>query len=111
MDHARGRIGHTLDLRGGGEDRGLDPAALNIALTLPSNEAVLAAVRAGVGHGVLSALVVGPSIEARALHALPFHLPERPFFGIRHKERYRGKAGDALLGVIKAYDQQPDWVI
>lgn len=92
-------------------DRGLDPAALNIALTLPSNEAVLAAVRAGVGHGVLSALVVGPSIEARALHALPFHLPERPFFGIRHKERYRGKAGDALLAVIRAYDQQPDWVI
>lgn len=93
------------------KDHGIDPAELNTVLTLPSNEAVLAAVRAGVGHGVLSALVVGPAIAAGALHALPFHLPERPFFGIRQKERYRSKAADALLEVIRDHDAQGDWVI
>ncbi|WP_067733690.1 LysR substrate-binding domain-containing protein [Novosphingobium naphthalenivorans] len=92
-------------------DRGLDPRALNVVLTLPSNEAVLAAVRSGIGHGVLSTLVAGPAIAARALHALPFHLPERPFFGIRHKERYRSKAAGALLDVILGHETQTDWVI
>ncbi|MCJ2177478.1 LysR family transcriptional regulator [Novosphingobium album (ex Hu et al. 2023)] len=92
-------------------DRGLDPRALNVVLTLPSNEAVLAAVRSGVGHGVLSTLVAGPAIATRALHALPFHLPERPFFGIRHKERYRSKAAGALLDVIHGHEAQADWVI
>ncbi|MDR3401444.1 MAG: LysR family transcriptional regulator, partial [Chthoniobacter sp.] len=57
-------------------DRGLDPDDLNVVLTLPSNEAVLAAVRAGVGYAVLSHLVVAPAIEARVLYALPFDLTE-----------------------------------
>jgi len=92
-------------------DRGLDPRALNVVLTLPSNEAVLAAVRAGVGYAVLSQLVVAPAIEARALHALPFDLAARPFSGLRQKERYRSKAADALLEVIKGFDGQFDWVI
>ncbi len=92
-------------------DRGLDPRALNVVLTLPSNEAVLAAVRAGVGYAMLSQLVVGPALAARALFALPFEVPARPFFGLRQKERYRSKAGDALLEIIKQHGAQPDWVI
>lgn len=91
--------------------RGLDPHSLTVVLTLPSNEAVLAAVRAGVGYAVLSHLVVAPAIEARALFALPFDLAERPFFGLRHKERYRSKAADALIEVIKGFDRQFDWFI
>ncbi len=92
-------------------DRGLDPAALNIVLTLPSNEAVLAAVRAGVGYGVLSAQVVSSAVETHALHVFPFHLPERDFFGIRQKERYRSKAADALLEVIRSHDRSADRMI
>ncbi|MGN6374920.1 MAG: LysR family transcriptional regulator [Sphingomonas sp.] len=92
-------------------DRGVDPAALNVVLTLPSNEAVLAAVRAGVGCAMLSQLVVTAALERRSLFALPFELPARPFFGLRQKERYRSKAADALLDVIKDYGAQPDWVI
>ena len=94
--------------------RSLGPEQLNIVLTLPSNEAVLAAVRAGVGYAVLSHLVVAPAIEARALFALPLDLPVRPFFGLRQKERYRSKAADALLDVLKEFGQpkptarQPD---
>ncbi|GHD00839.1 LysR family transcriptional regulator [Novosphingobium pokkalii] len=92
-------------------DRGLDPHMLNVVLTLPSNEAVLAAVRAGVGSAMLSQLVVTPLLEARALFALPLALPPRPFHGLRQKERYRSKAADALLDTIKSFDAQPDWVI
>lgn len=91
--------------------RGLDPDELNVVLTLPSNEAVLAAVRAGVGYAVLSHLVVAPMIEAHALCALPFDIADRPFFGLRQKERYRSKAADALLEVIRDFDANLDWVI
>jgi DNA-binding transcriptional LysR family regulator len=83
--------------------RSLDPDELNVVLTLPSNEAVLATVRAGVGYAVLSHLVVAPAIEARALFPLPFDLPARPFFALRQKERYRSKAADALLDVMKEF--------
>ncbi|MBW4331135.1 LysR family transcriptional regulator [Stakelama sp. CBK3Z-3] len=82
-------------------ERGVDPQALNIVLTLPSNEAVLAAVRAGVGCAVLSRLVVTSALDAKVLTALPLDLPARPFFGLRQKERYRSKAADALLNVIQ----------
>jgi len=84
-------------------DRGIDPERLNVVLTLPSNEAVLAAVRAGVGNAVLSSLVVGPAVETGALQALSFDLPARPFFGIRQKERYRSKAADALLELMRDF--------
>ena len=79
------------------------PEELNVILTLPSNEAVLAAVRAGVGYALLSHLVVAPAVEARALHVLPLALPERPFVALRQKERYRSKAGDVFLDLIKAF--------
>lgn len=92
-------------------DRGLDPRDLNIVLTLPSNESVLAAVRAGVGRALLSELVVAPLLATRALIALPFALPPRAFHALRQKERYRSKAADALIAAIRDFDVQADWVI
>ncbi|MBB5711830.1 LysR family transcriptional regulator [Sphingomonas xinjiangensis] len=92
-------------------DRGVDAHALNVVLTLPSNEAVLAAVRAGVGCAVLSQLVVAPALQNRELVTLPLMLPARAFVALRQKERYRSKAADALLDSIKNHDAQPDWVI
>ena len=79
---------------------GLAPGDLDIVLTLPSNEAVRSAVVAGAGYTVISTLVVAPFLETKALHRIPFDLAPRPFFGLRHKERYRSKAGDALLDCI-----------
>jgi DNA-binding transcriptional LysR family regulator len=79
---------------------GIDPAALDVALVLPSNESVRTAVEAGAGIAALSALVVAPSLAAGTLHALPFDLGTRPFYGLRHKERYRSKAADALLALM-----------
>src|SRR3546814_13141683 len=52
-------------------ERGLDPAALGIALELPSNEAVRSAVAAGAGISGLSSLVVEAMIDAGRLVALP----------------------------------------
>lgn len=81
---------------------GIAPETLDVALVLPSNESVRTAVEAGAGVAALSALVVMPSIAAGTLHALPFDLGPRPFYGLRHKERYRSKAADALIDLIGA---------
>jgi hypothetical protein len=41
--------------------------------------------------------VAAPSIEAGLLHQVAFRLPERAFHVLRHHERYRSRAADALL--------------
>jgi len=84
---------------------GVDPTTLDVTLTMPSNESVRTAVEAGAGVAVLSALVVGPAIKAGMLHVAPITFPARPFFGLRHKERYRTKATDALLDVIGSWQK------
>lgn len=81
---------------------GIDPAMLNVALVLPSNESVRTAVEAGAGIAALSSLVVAPALAAGTLHAAPFDFGPRVFHGLRHKERYRSRAADALLQVIAA---------
>lgn len=81
--------------------RGVDPTQLHVAMTLPSNEAVRTAVEANAGVAVLSALVVARALNAGDLYELPFKLPERPFHALRHKERYRTRAADALTDLIK----------
>ncbi|TCM15735.1 DNA-binding transcriptional LysR family regulator [Novosphingobium sp. PhB165] len=81
---------------------GVDPTALDVALVLPSNESVRTAVEAGAGVAALSSLVVAPAIAAGTLHAAPLEFGPRTFHGLRHKERYRSKAADALLEVIAA---------
>ncbi len=78
----------------------IDPALLDVALVLPSNESVRTAVEHGAGIAALSALVVAPAIAAGALHALPVDLGTRPFYGLRHKARYRSRAVQALLDLI-----------
>ena len=79
---------------------GVDPARLNVALMLPSNESVRTAVEAGAGVAVLSSLVVAGALKAGRLYAAPFAFGPRSFFALRHKERYRSKAADALLELI-----------
>jgi DNA-binding transcriptional LysR family regulator len=81
---------------------GVDPSLLDVALVLPSNESVRTAVEAGAGVAVLSSLVVAPAVEAGTLYKAPIEFEPRPFFGLRHKERYRTKAADALLEMIDA---------
>jgi DNA-binding transcriptional LysR family regulator len=79
---------------------GIEPDALRIQLELPSNEAVRAAVEAGLGATAISASVAAPSIEAGLLHQVDFPLPEREFHVLHHRERYRSRAAKALLGML-----------
>jgi DNA-binding transcriptional LysR family regulator len=87
------------------ETMGLDPAALRVALTLPANEAVLAAVEAGAGATAVSLSVAFSRLRGGLLHHVPFDLPSRPYFVLRHKERYRSKVGDAFLGLAQQMPQ------
>jgi len=80
---------------------GIDPAAINVALELPSNEAVRNAVEAGSGATVLSNLAVATSLQAGRLRALDVPFPERRFIILRHGDRYISKAEAALLRQVR----------
>jgi DNA-binding transcriptional LysR family regulator len=73
---------------------------LRIAMELPSNEAVRAAVEAGMGATAISVSVVASSIEAGLLHATTLKLPDRHFYELHHAERYHSRAAEALLELI-----------
>ncbi len=75
-------------------------ATLRVAMELPSNEAVRAAVEAGLGATAISASVAAPSLEAGLLMHVALALPERDFTAIRHSERYRSGAAEALLALM-----------
>jgi DNA-binding transcriptional LysR family regulator len=79
---------------------GITRETLQIVLELPSNEAVRGAVEAGLGATAISASVAAPSIEAGLLHQAAFRLPAREFHLLRHRERYRSRAADALLRLV-----------
>ena len=74
---------------------------LNIAIELPSNEAVLAAVLAGAGAAVLSVRVCGDAVKAGTLTRLPVSLTPRAFFAVQHADRYRSRAVSALLEILR----------
>jgi DNA-binding transcriptional LysR family regulator len=78
---------------------GIDMRDLDIALELPSNEAVRGAVEAGSGITIISKLVVAASLKAKTLVALDVQLPKRRFFALRHKERYFTRAEREFLTV------------
>ncbi|MEA1647444.1 LysR family transcriptional regulator [Nitrospirillum sp. BR 11164] len=78
-------------------DLGVDTARLRIALELPSNEAVRAAVEAGGGAAALSASVASGSIEVGLLYPVPLALAPRAFTLVRHPDRGLSRAASAFL--------------
>lgn len=84
---------------------GLNLADLDIALELPSNEAVRAAVGAGGGASVLSMLVVKASLDAGLLVRVPFDLPARQFHVLHHKQRHLSLAERAFLNCAEPANQ------
>ena len=76
---------------------GVRVAGRRIALELPSNEAVRAAIEAGAGLGIMSRLVVDSSIRSGTLVALPLRLAKRHFYSLRHRQRYLSLAARSLL--------------
>ncbi len=72
---------------------------LEVALELPSNEAVLAAVEAGGGAAVVSERAAAPHLAAGLLARAGVALPPRSFKALRHKERQGSGAARALLAL------------
>ena len=79
---------------------GLDPGTLAVAIELPSNEAVRAAVETGDVATAISASVAAPSIEAGLLVAVQFDLPSRGFRSLVHGERTPSRSAEAFLASI-----------
>ncbi|MBC8716212.1 LysR family transcriptional regulator [Ochrobactrum sp. Marseille-Q0166] len=71
---------------------GYNPARLNIALELPSNEAICSAVLSGNYVTAISELVAAPHLAAGTLVKADFTLPQRQFLMLSHKDRYQTKA-------------------
>jgi DNA-binding transcriptional LysR family regulator len=79
---------------------GIPLQEIKVVLELPTNEAVRAAVEAGMGATAISASVAASGLEAGLLQQIKVTLPERAFHVVRHAERYRTAAADALLQLI-----------
>lgn len=79
---------------------GIAAAQLNVVLELPSNEAVRAAVASGPYAAMLSALVVAGQLASGSLREVPFAMPPRGFFLLRHRSRSLSAAAAALQQMI-----------
>ncbi|MGJ4963754.1 LysR family transcriptional regulator [Bradyrhizobium sp. HKCCYLRH3061] len=79
---------------------GIDPAGLDVAFDLPSNEAVRGAVEAGAGVTVLSRLVVMRAVKAGLLAVANIELPKRRFYSLRHKEHHQTGAAREFLRIV-----------
>ncbi|ODT68810.1 MAG: LysR family transcriptional regulator [Pelagibacterium sp. SCN 63-23] len=79
----------------------IDPAALRVALTLPTNEAVLSAVRTSTCAAAMSRLVVAPFLASGALVQLDIPLAARQFTILRHKERRLSMAAHAMEQICR----------
>jgi DNA-binding transcriptional LysR family regulator len=90
------------------EKAGVELGALRVALTLPANEAVLSAVEAGAGATAISASVAAAGLRAGVLHRIAFELPARSFYLLRHKQRYRSKAGDVFVSLARSMASRLD---
>ncbi|KAA0583207.1 LysR family transcriptional regulator [Azospirillum sp. B21] len=79
---------------------GVEPAGLDVAMTLPGGGVIRAALLAGIGASVLSDLIVAEDLAAGRIVALEgLDLPARPFHLLRHRDRYRSIAERAFVRV------------
>ncbi len=74
---------------------------LDVALELPSNEAVLAAVAAGPYAGAVSEAAASAMIAAGRLVAVDCPLPPRAFTLLRHRERHLTAAALAFAALLR----------
>jgi DNA-binding transcriptional LysR family regulator len=79
---------------------GLDIEALDVAMVLPENEPLVGVVEAGIGATLMSRSVIAMKLETGLLAEVNMPPLPRPFFLLRHEERYRSKAADAFDAMI-----------
>ncbi len=84
-------------------------ADLDVVMVLPGNEAVLGAVQAGVGATLTSSSAADSALRAGLITEIPTTGLSRPFYLLRHRERYRSIVGatfeQALLKNASSTDQ------
>ena len=80
---------------------GLGVTDLNVAMVLPGNEAVRMAVEAGGGAAVMSRTVAASGLASGALAQIAYAFPSRTFYLLRHKQRYRSRAGERFIEIAK----------
>lgn len=85
---------------------GLEPAALEVVMTLPSNEAILTALMTGPYAGVASERVAENAVAAGRLARVEYELRPRAFRMLWHKERYRAPAARALADLLPRHLRQ-----
>lgn len=85
---------------------GLAPKDIPVAMELPSNEALCAAVAAGSLAAVVSASVAQAGVEAGRLVIIPLDIGTREFRLIRHKERKLSRAGLAFIQMLGDLPQE-----
>ncbi len=86
-------------------DLSINPEKLDVSLVLPSNEALLSAVRSGGCVTALSETIVSPFVENGQLQILEFDLPPRRFTLLRHKERHRTAPAREFEAFCRAHMQ------
>lgn len=80
---------------------GVSPRELRVALVLPSNEAVLSAVRSGYCAAAVSSTAAALYLQEGLLVRAIFDLPARNFRLLRHKERHASKAAMVLEAICR----------
>ena len=81
---------------------GVDVEAMAVAITLPSNEAVLAAVAAGAGATAVSESVASGHLGRGELARAPFALSTRNYQLLHHRDRYQSRAAQAFAKLAYA---------
>lgn len=74
----------------------IDRAVLDIPLVLPTNEAVLVAVRTGIGATLASRSAATAALRGGLLVEVDWPVLPRPFYLLRHKEHYHSQAAMAF---------------
>lgn len=82
--------------------RGIQPSQLHVAIELPSNEGICAAVAAGSYPTAVSETVAEAGVKSGRLVTVPFELPSRAFSLILHKERHQSRACKAFCEMLSA---------
>jgi DNA-binding transcriptional LysR family regulator len=84
---------------------GIDPQSLSVVLEMPSNEAAIAAIEAGLAATVLSSRATEFHSLAGTLRVANFAMPSRAFSTLHHGERHVTRALAAMLELLgKASD-------
>jgi DNA-binding transcriptional LysR family regulator len=84
------------------ETAGVEIGSLEIVMSLPGNETVIGMVEAGVGATLMSRAIVTPLLQSGSLVEANVAPLPRPFFLLRHEERYHSKAADAFGAIVSA---------